>query len=982
MSQIERISIGLSADSADFTRDVTASAQALEQLGAQAEKTQGALGGMTFRAPAAATAGGESSGGGLQDSARTAALLGSQMAGGFAPVIGVFARVEGAIGRIEVVLDRVGGTITTLARRIDESLKLPILDRTLGKVQGVLSGAIGGGARVAEKAIESVVGAAQKLGGVPSLDGLASKLEGVRRRALEMRGAVIEATRLPRPVSETNALPPPASLPPPSPEVVEIIAQRNPPKRDGTQGEHYRQKAPRGPDGRFVPRTPPAPPAPPPPTPTPPTPALPQSSTARKLFGPELSAGYSALAKAAGVASGAIRGVQAAAAAVRPVLIGLQPVAKVAFGAIDLGAKAAIGSVRLVAKGVDLSLGGMRNTVNFVQWLNKVKGLWTNLGDVAGKSLSEIDGRAAKTASVLAKMVYVLAPGAALAGLSALSGGLLSIAPAAGKAAASVAQLALRVTGVGAVFRGLSLFIPFSRLTAESQKSSAAVNLVKGSVDRTAAAVKSFGGQVLMAFGFFGTAYKVVEFFRGGIAGAMNLAETTSKTKEVFGQFTGQVTAQAEAMAAAYGLPKQAQLDAASSFGLIFQGAGMAGRGTADLSNQMAKLAADASSFYNVPLDQALEKIRSGLVGESEPMRGFGVLLSESAVKAHAYASGIAKAGEELTEQQKVTARAALIERGLAKSTGDLERTQGSVANQVRKNEGNWANFATTLGELVMPLYAKHVQSSNGMFAALSSGFAANKALFQGWVDSIGAGMDFVGRILRNAGGYWELFQLSARQSISNAVEYIGTLPENLVIIGQYIGKNWTKLIVDAVNLVGKSFANLGDNLGNLTNALYDWAQGKGFNFEWKGLLDGFEATAEQLPELVKPHLTDLTQEMAEVSMRIEAKEGKRAEDAVKAAGPPPPSLPGPDADAAGDAQGKKSKDKEIKPFAEAVEFGSKEAHSAELKARSSLGKDKDASSKETAKNTGGLLAEAKNQTQLLNRLTARQSPSLTPYAL
>src|SRR2546423_392990 len=90
----------------------------------------------------------------------------------------------------------------------------------------------------------------------------------------------------------------------------------------------------------------------------------------------------------------------------------------------------------------------------------------------------------------------------------------------------------------------------------------------------------------------------------------------------------------------------------------------------------------------SVALFQPLLALRAGVVGESEPMRRFGVLLSEAAVKAEAARLGIARVGAELTEGQKVQARSSLIIAGMADASGDLVRTQDSVANRLREIKG------------------------------------------------------------------------------------------------------------------------------------------------------------------------------------------------------------------------------------------------------------------------------------------------------
>jgi hypothetical protein len=191
------------------------------------------------------------------------------------------------------------------------------------------------------------------------------------------------------------------------------------------------------------------------------------------------------------------------------------------------------------------------------------------------------------------------------------------------------------------------------------------------------------------------------------VMAASDLAEQMSKLNVVFGTSGKVVTDWADQMAKDFGLPKTQILEAASSLGLIGKASGLAQPAAAKLSTQLAGLAADAASFYNVPLEEALAAIQSGLVGEAEPMRRFGVLLNEGAVKAEAYRLGIAKTGDELTEQQKVQARSSLIMKGMTDASGDLVRTQDSLANRLREVQGRAENFAATLGTALLPYVLK-----------------------------------------------------------------------------------------------------------------------------------------------------------------------------------------------------------------------------------------------------------------------------------
>ncbi len=203
---------------------------------------------------------------------------------------------------------------------------------------------------------------------------------------------------------------------------------------------------------------------------------------------------------------------------------------------------------------------------------------------------------------------------------------------------------------------------------------------------------------LLGAIGIGLAAGGAADFLMGIADAGADLGETMNKVQVVFGGASGIITAMSDDMAAKFGSVKTTTLDAAANIGLIGQAAGMTATDSARLAEQMVRLADDSSSFFNVPLDVALEKIRSGLVGEAEPLRQFGVLLSESAVKQQALAMGFQPVHGALTEQEKVLARVEIITKSLAKAQGDHARTMGSYKNMVRQLSGEWENMKADVG--------------------------------------------------------------------------------------------------------------------------------------------------------------------------------------------------------------------------------------------------------------------------------------------
>lgn len=123
-----------------------------------------------------------------------------------------------------------------------------------------------------------------------------------------------------------------------------------------------------------------------------------------------------------------------------------------------------------------------------------------------------------------------------------------------------------------------------------------------------------------------------------------------------------------------------------------------------DLSTSLTKLAYDMASFYNLSPEEAFNKIRAGITGETEPLKALGILVDENTIKQVAYRNGIAAVGAELTQQQKVMARYMAIMEQTKNAQGDLARTIDSPANQLRILRTQLELLKINLGKAFMPI--------------------------------------------------------------------------------------------------------------------------------------------------------------------------------------------------------------------------------------------------------------------------------------
>lgn len=198
-----------------------------------------------------------------------------------------------------------------------------------------------------------------------------------------------------------------------------------------------------------------------------------------------------------------------------------------------------------------------------------------------------------------------------------------------------------------------------------------------------------------------------------GVKAASDLEESMNKAMVTFGSASGKVTQFAATSARDFGISKAAANEYAGTLGTILNASGLTQDASADMSVGLVKLAADLASFNNIPIDVALKKLQSGLVGEVEPLRQVGVLLSEVVVAAKAVELGLIEQGGAMTDQIKVQARYAAILDQTKTSQGDFARTSDSLANQMRIVTASLTDAAATMGVALLPMFTKAIQTLN-----------------------------------------------------------------------------------------------------------------------------------------------------------------------------------------------------------------------------------------------------------------------------
>lgn len=219
--------------------------------------------------------------------------------------------------------------------------------------------------------------------------------------------------------------------------------------------------------------------------------------------------------------------------------------------------------------------------------------------------------------------------------------------------------------------------------------------------------------------GAFGTALGAL--VASSVAAASDLSESVSKVGVVFGENKQDILDWASSAATSIGQSQQQALEAAGTFGNLFTALKIGGPAAAEMSTGLVELASDLASFNNVSPDEALEALRSGLTGETEPLKRFGVNMNDATLKAKALELGIAKGTGVLDPAAKAQAAYALIMEQTKTAQGDFARTSDGLANQQRIMAAQFENTKASLGTALLPVMTQAAGIANSLVGAFNA---------------------------------------------------------------------------------------------------------------------------------------------------------------------------------------------------------------------------------------------------------------------
>lgn len=198
---------------------------------------------------------------------------------------------------------------------------------------------------------------------------------------------------------------------------------------------------------------------------------------------------------------------------------------------------------------------------------------------------------------------------------------------------------------------------------------------------------------------------------------ASDLVETQNVVDVTFEDSASTINKWAQEALNAYGITETKAKQYSSTLGAMLKSMGIADDQVLQMSMDMAGLAADMASFYNLDHDTAFEKIRSGISGENEPLKALGINMSVANLNAFALEKGMNKAFDKMSQAEQATLRYQYLLEATKDAQGDFARTGDSFSNEMRKLQTNLDRIKTEFGKGLLGVVTPAISLLNNVLS-------------------------------------------------------------------------------------------------------------------------------------------------------------------------------------------------------------------------------------------------------------------------
>lgn len=196
---------------------------------------------------------------------------------------------------------------------------------------------------------------------------------------------------------------------------------------------------------------------------------------------------------------------------------------------------------------------------------------------------------------------------------------------------------------------------------------------------------------------------KIGHFIAQAVTESNKYQEDLNLFTVALGQYAAEAQNYAEKVSDVMGIDPAQWLRNQGVFNTLLTGFGDTAERAQLMSQNLTQLGYDISSFFNVSIEDAMQKLQSGISGELEPLRRLGYDLSQARLKQTALNLGIKESVANMTQAEKAELRYYAIMTQVTTAQGDMARTLEAPANQLRILQAQLTQAARAIGNIFIP---------------------------------------------------------------------------------------------------------------------------------------------------------------------------------------------------------------------------------------------------------------------------------------
>jgi hypothetical protein len=169
-----------------------------------------------------------------------------------------------------------------------------------------------------------------------------------------------------------------------------------------------------------------------------------------------------------------------------------------------------------------------------------------------------------------------------------------------------------------------------------------------------------------------------------------------------------------------FGLAKNTAITMVSDFGALFKGMGISLKETEEWSKTLTERTMDLSNFYDTTIEETTNALNAIVTGQTEPLRKFGINMTQATLQEYAYANGIKKKVSEMTEAEKVQLRYNFVIDRTAIAVGTTARESDSATGQINRFKESIKELGLAFSEEILPVITPLIENLTNFITKLS----------------------------------------------------------------------------------------------------------------------------------------------------------------------------------------------------------------------------------------------------------------------